>query len=145
MHLKGGEYMENNSSEKFLKSLGKRVKDRRIAMGMSQEDLARKCDYAARSSINRLEQGLLDIPHSKIIAVANALGVSPFWVMGWEDGCGKVFKVVEDDFPLSGFEKTIITAYRNADEYTQGLVVRSLNLDEEYESFKKESSGNNLA
>lgn len=133
----------NNTDDIFLKALGQRVKDRRISLGMSQEDLAKKCDYAARSSINRLEQGLLDIPHSKIIVVAKALGVTPFWIMGWEDNSGKALKIVDDDFQLTGFEKTIITAYREADEYTQGLVIRSLKLDEDFEDFKKEKYGNN--
>lgn len=132
--------MQNYENKNFLKELGQRVKTRRIALDLSQEELARKCNYAARSSINRLEQGLLDIPQSKVIAVAKALDVTPAFLMGWESECNNPMKIVKDDFRLTGIEKIVITAFREADEYTQGLVIRSLGLDEEINEYKKEIS-----
>ncbi|MBQ2307411.1 MAG: helix-turn-helix transcriptional regulator [Clostridia bacterium] len=65
--------------EVFLVQLGKRVRDLRIARGMSQEDLARAVGYTAansRSTINKVEQGKNDIMRSKLPLYARALGVT---------------------------------------------------------------------
>lgn len=57
----------------------------REKQGLSQQDLADKLGYKSRSAINKIELGLRDISHSKVIAFANALGVSPSYLMGWTD------------------------------------------------------------
>ena len=129
--------MQNYENKNFLKELGQRVKSRRLDLGLSQEELAQRCNYAARSSINRLEQGLLDIPQSKVMAVAKALDVTPAFLMGWESELNNPLKVVKDDMRLTGIEKIVIAAFHEADEYTQGLVIRSLGLDKEIEECKK--------
>ena len=70
-----------------------RIKERREAVGLSQEELARKLGYKNRSSINKIEMGINDIPQSKIKAFANALGTTPAYLMGWEEEKedGKIF------------------------------------------------------
>lgn len=57
----------------------------REEQGLSQQDLADKLGYKSRSAINKIELGLRDISHSKVIAFANALGVSPAYLLGWSD------------------------------------------------------------
>lgn len=52
---------------------------------MTQEELAKKMGYKSRSTINKIEKGLRDIGQSQIIDFADALGVSPAYLMGWED------------------------------------------------------------
>lgn len=49
---------------------------------MSQEELAQKVGYANRSAIARIENGEIDLPQSKIIAIAEALNVDPGVLMG---------------------------------------------------------------
>ena len=56
---------------------GKRVKARRIELGMSQEELALKAGYNGRSSISLVELGKRDIPASKVQALAKALEIEP--------------------------------------------------------------------
>lgn len=65
-------------------TIGERIKQKRIELNMSQEELAHKCGYKSRSSINKIELSR-DLPLNKISNVANALGVSPSYLMGWED------------------------------------------------------------
>lgn len=65
--------------------LYKNIRQRRIALGMSQEELATKLGYTSRSSINKIEKGKSDIPQSKIEAFAKALNISPAELMGWEN------------------------------------------------------------
>ena len=57
----------------------------REEQGLSQQDLADKLGYKSRSAINKIELGLRDISHSKVIAFANALGVSPAYLLGWSE------------------------------------------------------------
>ena len=49
---------------------------------MSQEELAKKMGYVARSSITRIEKGQNDIPRSKIVEFAKALETTPEYLMG---------------------------------------------------------------
>lgn len=61
------------------------IKNRRLQLGMSQEELAEKMGYTSRSSIAKIEAGVNDIPQSKIEAFAKALHTTPRFLMGWED------------------------------------------------------------
>ena len=62
--------------------LAERIRERRLALGMSQGELAEKVGYTSRASINKIEKGLVDVPRSKVLAIAKALGVSPTWLLG---------------------------------------------------------------
>lgn len=54
----------------------------REQLGLSQEALAEKTGYKDRSSIAKIEAGLVDLSQSKIAAFARALGVTPAYLMG---------------------------------------------------------------
>lgn len=69
-------------------TIGDRIKNRRIELGMTQQELAVKMGFKTRSHISLLEQGDRNIPISKIKKLANALEVSPEYLMGWEDNMG---------------------------------------------------------
>ena len=79
---------------KNLIEFGKRVREKRIELNMTQEELATKSGYTSRSSINKIELGLVDLPQSKIIALADALMTTPTYLM-------KISGEVESsDFPI---------------------------------------------
>lgn len=59
------------------------IKKRRIELGMTQEELAKRTGYTDRSSIAKIESGKVDLTRSKIILFADVLGVSPSDLMGW--------------------------------------------------------------
>lgn len=65
--------------------IGQIIKRRREELGISQEELALKAGYKSRSSINKIEVDGRGLPQSKIIAIANALKTTPFYLMGWEN------------------------------------------------------------
>jgi len=90
-----------------LESLGKRIKDERIRLNMTQEELARKVGYTSRSSVNKIELGLVDLPQSKILAIASALQTTPAYLMGWEESIDElkidnIFKIEKRSIPLLG-------------------------------------------
>jgi len=61
------------------------IKKRREELKLSQDELATKLGYKSRSSINKIELGLSDIPFSKIPLFAKALEIEPEVLMGWEE------------------------------------------------------------
>lgn len=60
----------------------KRIKEFRELRGMSQDRLAKAIGYSNRSAIARIEKGEIDLPQSKILAIADALDVTPGMLMG---------------------------------------------------------------
>lgn len=62
--------------------IGNRVKRRRIELGMSQQELANKVGYSSRSSINKVELDLVDVPQSKLVALAKSLDCSIEYLLG---------------------------------------------------------------
>lgn len=66
-------------------TVGKKIRDRRMGLGLSQRDLAAKMGYSNQSAIARTEAGKVDLPLSRISQFAEVLGVSTSWLMGWED------------------------------------------------------------
>lgn len=77
-------------------SIGDRIKERRIELGITQEELAKKMGYKSRSSINKIELGINDIPQSKIVKFAQILRVSPGYLMEWEQKKKKV-TIIDDE------------------------------------------------
>lgn len=92
--------------------LADRVKKRREELGLSQEQLALRMGYSSRTSVNKIENGR---PCSqKIIArLADALGVSIPYLMGWEDEEQQKEKpIVPEDDGLSQEMKELIDSIK---------------------------------
>ncbi len=66
-------------------SIGTRIKEKRLELGFTQEELANKLGYKSKSTINKIEMDINDIPQSKVVAFANALNTTIAYLMGWED------------------------------------------------------------
>lgn len=60
-----------------------RIKEKRIELNMTQEELADKMGYKSRSAINKIEKGLRDINQTQIAKFAEVLNTSPCYLMGW--------------------------------------------------------------
>lgn len=58
-------------------TVGRRVRDRRIELGLTQEELAEAMGYKDKSSIYYIESGRNDIPIQKVYALARALRTNP--------------------------------------------------------------------
>lgn len=65
-------------------SVGERIKNKRIELGLSQEELAHKMGYKGRSAVSMIESSN-ELSMSKVKKAAIALGVRPGYLMGWED------------------------------------------------------------
>jgi len=58
-----------------------RIKTLRLARGLSQYELAQKVGYEGRSAISKVERGERDISQSMIVKYAQALGVTPTYLL----------------------------------------------------------------
>lgn len=78
-----------------------RIRYMRKLRKMSQDDLARLADYGDRSTISRIEKGEIDLPHSKVLAIADALRCSPQYIL-FGDECDVVLEKVKklDEYDL---------------------------------------------
>lgn len=67
------------------KTIGERIKEKRLEKNMSLDDLAKVAEVA-RQTIYKYENNIVtNIPSDKIEAIAIALNVTPSYLMGWED------------------------------------------------------------
>lgn len=61
------------------------IKRLREERGLSQDALAKLTGYTDRSSITKIEKGLVDLQQSKIELFAKALGTTAKDLVGWDD------------------------------------------------------------
>lgn len=68
-----------------MTAIGDRIRLRREALHMTQDELAACLGYAGRSSITKIEKGTADFPSRMLAQFADALQTSPAYLMGWTD------------------------------------------------------------
>lgn len=62
----------------------KNIKRVRLKRGYSQTQLAELTGYKDKTAISHIEQGKRKLTPDKVVIFANALGVSPMELMGWD-------------------------------------------------------------
>lgn len=63
----------------------KRIKQKRIELGLSYQDLA-DVTGIAKSTLQRYETGFIkNLSVGNLEILAKGLGVSPIWLMGWDE------------------------------------------------------------
>ena len=104
--------------------IGEKIKKRRMELGWSQRELARKMGYSDNSTLARIEQGKVDVYQNKIVQFSNVLGVSIAYLMDWEEDEQKndtiadvILKMRTDDDFMSAVE----TLYKLDKEKLQSI------------------------
>ena len=69
-------------------TIGERIKQRRLELGLSQQDLAERLGNKSRASVCTVEKDKEDMTTDRIRKYAEALETTPAYLMGWEDFCG---------------------------------------------------------
>ena len=70
-----------------MSELSRRILQRRLELGLSQEELAQRMGYRSKSSITKLEKGVNDIPQAKLEELAAALETTPAYLLGLDVPC----------------------------------------------------------
>lgn len=65
--------------------VGKKIYQKRKELGWTQEELATRMGYKSKSTINKIELGINDIPQSKVVKFAEVLHTTPADLMGWTE------------------------------------------------------------
>ncbi len=97
------------------------IKARRAQLGLTLKEVA-KALGVSEGTVSRYETGdIQNMGIDKIHALSKVLQCSPSYLMGWEE--------LNDNFPLSNVEETIIAKYRKSDDVTKEMVHRILNIE----------------
>ena len=97
-----------------------RIKALRVKQGMSMEELALKVGYVGRSAISKVESGERHINHEMLIKYAEALNVSPMYLL------------FGDETPYSELRPVKLKKFRMLGEISCGKPIFS---DVEHESY----------
>lgn len=104
-----------------MSTVGDNILNRRKELGLTQEELAKRMGYKSKSTINKIEMGINDIPQGKIAKFAEVLLTTPGHLMGWDE---------EENSPeepkLTEGEKILIDLFRRVPEEQQELVLRMI-------------------
>lgn len=113
-------------------NIGERIKQRRIALGLSVDEIAKQIGKN-RATIYRYESSEIEnLPTSVLEPLAKALHTTPAILMGWEQPL-KIILLNDDyeqdnDTELSNEEVAILQHYRNADIDTKLQVLGDLEI-----------------
>ena len=106
-----------------MSTVGENILYMRKRLGMTQEELATRMGYKSKSTINKIELGINDIPQSKIVKFAEVLGTTPAHLMGWND---EEENFSPENIELSEGEKMLLDLFRRVPEDKQQLVLQMI-------------------
>ena len=106
--------------------LGKKIRERREELNLSQDELAKLLGYKSRSSINKIELGKNDITQHKIADFAKALQTTPAYLMGWTDSETQKKNDILSDIILrlssdDNFMEVVKDLYNSTDEQINAI------------------------
>jgi repressor LexA len=81
--------------------LYRNIKNTRLQLNISQGELAKRVGYTDRSMIAKIESGSVDLAQSKIEAIAQALGTTSAYLMGWEDNSSATVPQYNNILPIT--------------------------------------------
>jgi transcriptional regulator with XRE-family HTH domain len=110
-------------------TVGDRIRKRRLELGLTQDELAERLGYKGRTSVCVVETGGDNVTTTKVKKFAMVLGVSPAYLMGWEEEEGYTNEVPVANIEFAKGHKADIekamelyTAYTKASPEVQSAV-----------------------
>ena len=103
-----------------MSTVGNKILTMRKQLGLTQEELAKRMGYKSKSTINKIELGINDIPQSKIVQFASVLGTTPAHLMGWDE---EIEKTSPEELPLTEGEKKWLELYHQLSKETREVLV----------------------
>ena len=102
-------------------TINERIRQRRLELGFTQEELAHKIGYKSKVAICKIESGQRHVRQDMIENLAIALDTTPSYLMGWDKE--------DDDATISD---RLLTRDRELDDLDQAMVRRLLKCDEDF-------------
>lgn len=101
--------------------IGEKIKQRRLEIGMSQRELARKMGYSDNSTLNRIEKGTVDVSQAKIVQFAKVLNCSIAYLMDWEED-----KEIATDKNLTDGEKLLLELFHKVPDDKKEMLLKMI-------------------
>ena len=109
-----------------MSTVGENILIMRKRLGWTQEELAKRMGYKSKSTINKIELGINDIPQSKIVKFADVLDTTPAQLMGWSEN-----EIQETQSPdkqeLTEGERKWLEVYHQLSDDTKKLLIEVAN------------------
>lgn len=120
-------------------TVGERIRYRRIELGLTQEELAKRLGYTSRTAISNVEKGKEDLTTTRCRKFADALETTPSYLMGWEDEEPVIHVTLP--FITTVEEQEMIEQFRCLDKKIQKVIRSSIqSAYDDYIEEKKEDS-----
>lgn len=110
--------------DEYTRAFGERVRQRRKELGMTQLDLGLKMGFKSKQSVCHIEAGDRNLKQSQVVALANALGVTPAYLMGWKTS-EEEKKEIEKNRLIDIFENLSDVARAKLLGYAEGLAEKN--------------------
>lgn len=104
-----------------MSTIGSNIQSKRKELGITQEELAKRLGYKSKSTINKIEMGINDVPQSKIVRFAEALCTTPAFLMGWNEETEKTNAPREPE--LTEGEAALLELFRRVPDDSQQMVL----------------------
>ena len=105
-------------------SMAKRIKELRLSRGLTLEQVATIVGVG-KSTVRKWETGMIaNMRRDKIAALAKALGVTPEYLMGWEEEQGT--KISPDKVELTEGEKVLLDLFNRVPAERQEMVLQMI-------------------
>ena len=96
-------------------SFGDNLRNRRKELGLTQEEIGKRIG-CGKSTVNRYENGEINVPYDRILAAAKALETTPAYLMGWADDDPVDSESLKDD------ERILLKSYRSMTENDRDMM-----------------------
>ena len=107
-------------------AVGKRIKTKRMLLGLTQQQLADRAGFESRTSINKIELGSRSLSASKIKVIADALHTTPEYIMGWNQA--DPFTVLAERYELSDNAISFIKSFVELPEDDRDIFLRFIKI-----------------
>lgn len=111
--------------------MSRRIKELRLSKHMTLEDVGNIVGVG-KSTVRKWENGLIEnMKRDKIASLAKALGVSPSYLMGWDDQSAATPDLTEDEITILGY-------FNMLNDYGKEEAVKRVSELSEIDRYKKQ-------
>ncbi|MFR5643205.1 MAG: helix-turn-helix domain-containing protein [Clostridium paraputrificum] len=129
--------MKNVINDKKFKDIMNRIQSKRIELKLSYQDLANKTGLS-KSTLQRYETGSIrNIPLDKLEILANALEVSPMWIIGYD---APIEKEISNKINSNDKATILLNSFNKLNEEGKDEAIKRVDELTELSKYKKEIS-----